>query len=422
MILDPKIDIYLSVFLTSTYFFYLKGKESGDSIYYYLMYLSISLGIITKGPIGIVIPGIGIAGSIILQRDWKRIYEMKPWIGILIVPIFPIFWSWILYQEYSSYGPYFFLWFQSFGRFYEKLYDMGRDPVFFISNFSWGFFPYLFIGVYLVAIHGKKWIKEHVFSKNPSKSEISIHLWFFVFFGLMLFSKYKLPQYIFWTIPAASILIGLNIPERIHGYTKALLIIPAILLFFVQIVSLYAIVGFDFLGMIISIIALSSLYFLRNSKFLSGSVMALIFLSTSLIFLPNLIVYQPSHELGKRVMELESNQEQLYTFRISVSQRSYAFYSNRFTRGIYNMEKFDEELNYSGKRLVVVPEKYLGEMKKFLGSNYEVQIINSYAYYKVSMPKLEFFDRTKRDSLTEKILLTWVKRSSGNSHSKRKLK
>ena len=243
-----------------------------------------------------------------------------------------------------------------------------------------------------------------------------------MFFGLMLFSKYKLPQYIFWTIPAASILIGLNIPDKIQGLAKTLLFASSVLLITIQIVSMYSVIGFDFVGIIIIIISCLSFYLLRNSKFLSGSIMALIFLTISLVYLPRLIVYQPSHELGNRVMELEANQEELYTFRISVAQRSYAFYSNRFTRGIYNMEKFDDELKESGRRLVVVPEKYLNEMKKFLGSPYKVEVVDSYPNYKVSMPKLEFFDRTKRDSLTEKILLTWVKRSSEISHSKRKLK
>ena len=59
MLVDPKIDVYLVVYLTFAFHAYYLGVKKNAN-WFYLMYLFVSMGFITKGPISMVIPALAI--------------------------------------------------------------------------------------------------------------------------------------------------------------------------------------------------------------------------------------------------------------------------------------------------------------------------------------------------------------------------
>lgn len=221
MVVDPKIDVYLTPYLILVHTFYYLGFKKNKN-YYYLMYFAMGLGFVTKGPIAMVIPGISIGGDILFRRDWKRLSEMKLFPGAFFAILPPLLWSIPLYLEFQTYGPYFFLWIQSFGRFYVKMYNQKFNPLFFYSNFSWAFGAFIlpFAGFVFdrVRLFFKEGQTKGLF-KNILKNEYRDRdfvpgFWLFLFLFLIGFSRYQLPQYIYWCLPAAAV-IGSGVLESI---------------------------------------------------------------------------------------------------------------------------------------------------------------------------------------------------------------
>lgn len=164
MVVDPKIDVYLTPYLILVHTFYYLGFKKNKN-YYYLMYFAMGLGFVTKGPIAMVIPGISIGGDILFRRDWKRLSEMKLFPGAFFAILPPLLWSIPLYLEFQTYGPYFFLWIQSFGRFYVKMYNQKFNPLFFYSNFSWAF------GAFILPFAGFVFDRVRLFLKRDKQRD-----------------------------------------------------------------------------------------------------------------------------------------------------------------------------------------------------------------------------------------------------------
>src|SRR5262245_18253012 len=47
-----------------------------------LLYAAIALAILTKGPLGLAIPGLGVLVWFAIHRRWSAFVDVKPWIGI----------------------------------------------------------------------------------------------------------------------------------------------------------------------------------------------------------------------------------------------------------------------------------------------------------------------------------------------------
>lgn len=444
MLVSPLIDIYLTSFLIFTHHaFYLARKKNAN--YYYLMYFFMGCGFITKGPIAVVIPGISIGFDLLIRRDWKGILSMKIPAGIFITAALPLFWSLILFQEFSWYGPNFFIIIQSFGRFYSYLYNQKFDPLFFVKNFAWAFGLFiapLAVHVFLRLHHAFRcsasedsstvlwkriWrsFSKYVRSEEFQRGDFVIPLWLFLVLFLISFSRFQLPQYIYWIIPAASIYMA-GVLDRLlfNGQSDAEKPekIPAVFFYLMPVIFLliYAaipFVAFDLKGMqwflyLLCLLPLCMWPWLRryfSDRLLIPVLTGLVVhLSAGLLIYPLLIIYQPASRIAKTVMELEPGKEVLYKFMISNSQRSYAFYSKRLTRDIFRKEPFEADLKADGSRLLILSKEGLENFAAFTRGRYHLEILEEHDAYKVSMPSQAFFNKKKRPRVLKKVYLARV--------------
>jgi len=425
MVLDPKIDIYLTTFLILTHLFYFLGRFQ-NPMYFYFMYLSIGLGFVTKGPISLVIPGISMGLDILFRRDWKLLASMKILPGIFIASLLPAFWSYLLYREYSTYGVAFFLWIQSFGRFYKDLYDVALNPFYFYETFLVSFGgPGILLAFYLIQDGWRFFRSEKplstllsAFQKIQTPSGYVFGFWLYLYLFFVSFSRFQLPQYVYWTLPAASIIFAEYISTnsgqkpRLHFLFNAL----SILILGATFVLEFAFYS-DWKSQIYFPLActgfLAILCFYGNSSihkavlYLLGTT-AVGFLVLSYQIYPSLLEYQPSRAIATIVREQEPDEKVFYTYRISHSMRSLAFYSERIFRNIYNREEFLKKIVISGKRLVLVSEEHFPEMKKFLGDDLEYKIEGLYPFAKIAVPKIELFQYDKRQRILKNLLLVTV--------------
>jgi 4-amino-4-deoxy-L-arabinose transferase-like glycosyltransferase len=422
IVLNPIIDIYLNLYLILTYLFYYLGVKKNKN-YYYLMYWFVGMGFITKGPISLVIPAISIGGDILFRKDWKRLLEMKIPQGIIIASILPTFWSYILYTEFDQYGPYFFLWLQSFGRFYKKMYDQKSDPGFFYSNFLWGIGTFAIPFVYYAYKIARDYFKTNI-SKPYLKSisdlllskkegDYVIEFWVFVYLFLISFSKYQLPQYVYWILPGAAIFasdIILKITQEEWNTKKHLIFSGLSLIMLILMVIIpFKIIDVNFNYAILPLLFVGIYIIIKNEThpYLLVTILPVVcmFSIVSMHIYPELLKYQPSKEIGKIIQEMEPEKSGFYSFGLSHSKRSYEFYSARLMKNVSDKEKFIEVLQTEGSRLIVVPEEFYIFLPNFIGDAIKLDVVKVFPAYKIATPKPSFLDKHKRAGQAKNIYL-----------------
>lgn len=98
------IDIWITAFmaLTLTFFALSERDPQHRRRYLILMYASVGLGVLTKGPIAIALPGLAFALYLLRHRELGRIREMMLPLGTLIVLAIVLPWYIRLYLEHGS--------------------------------------------------------------------------------------------------------------------------------------------------------------------------------------------------------------------------------------------------------------------------------------------------------------------------------
>ncbi|TGN20101.1 ArnT family glycosyltransferase [Leptospira idonii] len=430
MVVDPKIDVYLTAYLTFTYHFYYLGRKKNPN-YYLLMYLMMSIGFVTKGPISVVIPALSIGGDILFRRDWKLLLSMKIVPGFFILASLPALWSYLLFLEFNSYGPAFFIWIQSFGRFYKEMYDVKFDPFYFYKSFLWAFFSGVIpMAVYIVyrAFHyyrsvGWKEIFRKIKSNEYFHIDFVIPFWVFLFLFLISFSRFPLPQYIYWILPGAALYFGKLAEESLFAsatkrirpsfmiagivYYVGFFLLPIYIQEVGILYYLFFAIGVLFIIICAQVVPIELLVTVTGAALFLGSV--------SLVYYPLLTSYQPSREIGALVKQWEPDEPVLYTFGISNSKRSYAFYSGRTFRNIYDQGKIEQLWTGREKRLVVVPTDSIPQLLSIAGEGYEIETVFEKESFKVATPTRAFLEKDTRSRTTKKISLIWLKKIQGKT-------
>ena len=84
-------DMTLFVFFNAVLVFFYIAYTSENKNWYYLCYLFAGLAVLTKGPIGILLPGLVVTIFICVRRDFKEILRMKP-LGFVIFAVVVAVW------------------------------------------------------------------------------------------------------------------------------------------------------------------------------------------------------------------------------------------------------------------------------------------------------------------------------------------
>ncbi|MBU1026261.1 MAG: glycosyltransferase family 39 protein, partial [Candidatus Margulisbacteria bacterium] len=97
-----EIDILLTLLLTSAFLFFWLGYHEKKPYYYWLFYATMSLAVITKGIIGLALPGFAIFLFLLFKKELNRILEMQIPAGILIVLVIGAPWyiaEWLMHGD-----------------------------------------------------------------------------------------------------------------------------------------------------------------------------------------------------------------------------------------------------------------------------------------------------------------------------------
>lgn len=180
---------------------------------------AISLGMMSKGPIALLVPVFCFGTDWVLKREWSKLFRWQYLLGVIVIGILLIPMSIGLYQQFDAQpnkivngltnvsGLRFFYWSQSFGRITgESPWNNGAKLDFLLLNMLWSFLPWIFLFIPALIKNIIQLIKQK-FRLQPSQEWITTGGFLLSYLALGS-SKYQLPHYIFVAFPLAAIMVA----------------------------------------------------------------------------------------------------------------------------------------------------------------------------------------------------------------------
>lgn len=361
--------------------------------------VGIGLGMLAKGPLGLVIPAFCYGPAWLMQKRWKMLFRPIWLLTLLTVIILLLPMCIGLYLQFDAHpekiihgrtgvsGLYFFFWEQSFGRITgESEWKNTSGPFFFVHTFIWAFFPWI---IYLIPALASV-IRKH-----------SIPEWFtlsgFVLTFLALSSsKFKLPHYIYVVIPFAAIIAAHWIQQSsIKVYFKISQWIPVVLtLILICFIQFYAfpISGFWFvvfliapiLGMAVPLVRIKN----RKTRSVALNVYSVVHLNLmfSLWFYPHLLEYQSSSVAMKWAGQQEIPRDNIYHFKTHKS--ALHFYNKKVVSAFEPDKAPDGDTFY-----VFTKDVHFEELDSTF---HKVEILETFEDFPVTRMNLVFLSHERR--------------------------
>lgn len=233
VIFDMALTFFLTVALCA---FYEAGQEQNTNrrrLFCMLLYGSLAAATLTKGLVGVILPGMIFFAYLCLTRRWSilRNIHLVPGTLAFIIIVIP----WYLQADAANPGYLrYYLWEEHFGRFTDSEFKREAPWHYFIWVFLGGIFPWTFIAPLAVARYRKLALDDKT---------IYLILWFalpLLFFSL---STAKLPHYILPIFPPAAILLALGVVNLLQVYPSKTRLILSIMALCQAAIVLYVVFG-----------------------------------------------------------------------------------------------------------------------------------------------------------------------------------
>ncbi len=192
-------------------------KKSWEAPFWYLVcYVFLALSVLTKGPVGIVLPGLIIITFLLYTGNLtKVIKEMEIIKGVIIFMVMTLPWYILVIRQHGWDYINSFFGYHNFERFTEVVNGHGAPWYFYFLVVLVGFIPW---SIYLpIAILRVKFWHRSWWCQQPRGSQLSLFA-FFWFSGIFIFftiAVTKLPSYTLPLLPASAILVALFWSEAI---------------------------------------------------------------------------------------------------------------------------------------------------------------------------------------------------------------
>jgi len=367
--------------------------------------VGIAIAMLTKGPIGLMMPALAIGGHVLLKRQWKSLFDWRWGIMFILVGIMLIPMCIGLYRQYGNEGLEFYFWTQSFGRITgENEWRNDASPFYFTHIFLWSFLPWTLLGIAGVASEFRN-IRASISRKN---SELYLLSGIALVWAALSFSKFKLPHYIFVVYPLIAILTAKFI-HQLRNFVHvawAQLILSVTACFTLAGLLLYSFPngGWWVPVLLLLICLVAILYFfmsLRTDQIMIPSflISIAIGIGLNLHFYPQLLPYQANSQVGKWVKENQVPEDKF--FSVATGGRSLDFYAGGVVFWAGDVETAMSKID-TGVVLYANQDRYADLLER--GSNPKrVIVFDNFAVQKLTIPFLN--PKTRKETLKKNYLL-----------------
>ncbi len=194
------------------------AKPAVQVRWYLAFYVLAALAVLTKGPVGIVLPGLIIGAFVLYVGNARPVWrEMRPMWGSLLFLAIALPWYVLVIRANGwAYINSFFL-YHNFERFTTTLKHVSLEVpwYFYLLVLIPGFAPW---SVYLpVAIARLKFWQPNIWRSSPRATHLGLFalFWFVGVLGFFTTAATKLASYILPALPAAAILVALMWSEQL---------------------------------------------------------------------------------------------------------------------------------------------------------------------------------------------------------------
>jgi 4-amino-4-deoxy-L-arabinose transferase-like glycosyltransferase len=409
---DVRTDTLLMCWYAFTVWHLAAYLETRKAIHFILGFVGVGMAMLSKGPIGLVAPALGMGAHLVLKKDWKTIFHPRWVLGALIALVCLLPMSYGLYTQFDLHpdkivngqtgvsGLRFFYWTQSFGRITgESVWDNGAGPFFLSHSTLWAFAPWSLFLV-LGLIRELRLTARHFFQKKRKKD-------FFLLFGFLLpflalsTSRYQLPHYAFVVYPLGAILTARFIlPNfcRVHPRIRSLFYTQIVLcLLIVTFVGAVTVFAFDsdvvtLISCAAGLMAILFVGYKGNLKYKLVIICVVTGISANAIlnlsFYPNLLRFQAGSEAAALAKTDGLAGDRLYSFTLPYT---IDFYSDSFAQGVTSIDQIADKRNI----WAVIPQESLSEIEK---RRPDVKVLGTVNDYTVSMIRMRFLNPKTRES------------------------
>ena len=214
-------DVLLTLFMTGALVFFFEGYHRRNKNYYRVSFLFSGLATLTKGPVGLVLPGLVAIIYLVLRRDLLRTLREIPWFsgfGIYFAVVLPWYGAVLYKHGYQFFKD--FIIFHNIHRFTGKIPGHPTAWWYYLANYFWLFLPFsLFFpfAVYYLFKEKRIW--------GDSVLEFST-VWFFTVVFFFQIAHTKLAHYLLPSFPPFAVITTWYLfhpKERLSLYMTAFL-------------------------------------------------------------------------------------------------------------------------------------------------------------------------------------------------------
>lgn len=397
--------------------------------WYYVLGASacIAFGMMTKGPIAIMAPVFCFGADWALKRQWRKIFDPRHIIYLIIIAIFLIPMSIGLYQQFDmqpekwmdgkqgTSGLEFFYWTQSFGRITgENVWDNGAGFDFLMVNMLWSFLPWVFLFLPALIINISALLRQR-FRLKEDQEWITTGGFILAYIALGS-SHYQLPHYIFVAFPLAAIVTAKFLrdllqdgkyPTMMRIMRPVMVVVPALM--FVGVLLILSVTfpagGLWFAALFLAVAVW--VWFTRKSApahmlFMPaamGMILVNVFLTHYFYF--ELMKFQAGTQVGKFIRAENIPVAQVRILNVNDPLNSLHFYAQGVVGGADT-----SSLEAAPGDYLLTQEKGLDHLHR---SQYQVDTLMHRQLFKVSQLKPAFLNHKIRGSVLSDYYLVQIK-------------
>jgi 4-amino-4-deoxy-L-arabinose transferase-like glycosyltransferase len=385
--------------------------QSQKPINFVLGFFGVGLAMLSKGPIGAVLPFLAVFFYLLAERDFKQLFHPKWILGILIV-LAVISPSLIhLYKNFGFEGIKFFFITNNVGRITGSYAGSSTDYFYAIHTILWAFLPWtIFVAAALFSTV-KDW-----FQRKPNL-KWSYYLMGGVFILLLILSvaKGKAPNYLLIAVAPISV-VAAGWISNFNSFSiktqKRLLVSQIIFTGLISALSLFILLVLSQGEIIITAISLvlfvSAAFLLVEFKITSfrkvvlASIFAISILNLMMNYkiLPDLFAYQGARQVLKLYEEKNLPQTQLYNFELE--EYNLFFYAAKPVVNISNWDDLYKTMATPGAWIYTNEIKY----NDIINMNFKIDTVYQIKQRGMNRINIEFLNlKTREQSLKTNYLI-----------------
>ncbi len=320
---------------------------------FFAAFIAIACGMMTKGPIALLVPAFAFVPHFVVRREWKQLFRWEYLLGILVIAVMLVPMSIGLYQQFDLHpgkiingvpiksGLRFYYWTQSFGRYTgENVFNEMNHFTFLLENMFWSFLPWVLFFLVALIFSVTDLVKKR-FRISAGEEWISTG-GFILTYCILARSQAQLPHYIFVVFPLAAIITAkflyrLLFTEELPAWKKPLFIFHSVIFSLLWVVAAFLMFWPFDNGMIVFVLAgilvgrflvLLSAKGKQFPKLLNLAFFTVIGVNVLLDtgFYPNVLNYQLGNEAAHFIEQQHIPKERISIYGI-YEGRAFHFYS-----------------------------------------------------------------------------------------------